>query len=112
MRSDDYGAFGLAWKSAVNLRGSYQRAERYGRVLTSVSTYEVRAEDGRIFMVLHRDGEQRLGLRLSNEQTIVAITEISREVSRRRFSPDAVHFKHPSPGDIAEHEDYFGCPVH
>ena len=80
MRCDDYGAFGLAWKSAVDLRRSYQRAERYGRVLTSVSAYEVRAEDGRVFMMLHRDGERRLGLRLSNEQTIVAITEISRYV--------------------------------
>ena len=112
MRCDDYGAFGLAWKSAVDLRGSYQRAERYGRVLTSVSAYEVRAESGRMFMMLHRDGERRLGLRLSNEQTIVAITEISREVSGQRFSPDAVYFRHPSPGDIAAHEAYFGCPVH
>jgi len=112
MRCDDYGAFGLAWKSAVDLRGSYHRAERYGRVLTSVSAYEVRAEDGRVFMMLHRDGERRLGLRLSNEQTIVAITEISREVSGRRFLPDAVYFKHKSPGDIAAHEAYFGCPVH
>lgn len=112
MRCDDYAAFGLAWKSAVDLRGSYQRAERYGRVLTSVSAFEVRAEDDRVFMMLHRDGERRLGLRLSNEQTIVAITEISREVSGRPFSPDAVYFKHKSPGDIAAHEAYFGCPVH
>ena len=112
MRCDDYGAFGLAWKSAVHLRGSYQRAERYGRVLTSVSAYEVRAEDGRMFMMLHRDGERRLGLRLSNEQTIVAIAEISREVSGQPFSPDAVYFKHKSPGDISAHEAYFGCPVH
>jgi AraC-like DNA-binding protein len=111
MRSDDYGAFGLAWKSAVNLRGSYQRAERYGRVLTSVSSYEVRVEGGRVFMMLHRAGERRLGLRLSNEQTIVAITEISREVSQRPFSPEAVYFKHGSPGDLAAHEAYFGCPV-
>ena len=33
MRCDDYGAFGLAFKSALNLRGSYQRAERYARAL-------------------------------------------------------------------------------
>ncbi|MEM7043840.1 MAG: AraC family transcriptional regulator ligand-binding domain-containing protein [Pseudomonadota bacterium] len=112
MRCDDYGAFGLAWKSAVDLRGSYQRAERYGRVLTSVSAYEVRSEHGRVYMMLHREGERRLGLRISNEQTVVAITEISREVSQRSFSPDAVYFKHPSPGDISAHEAYFGCPVH
>ena len=112
MRCDDYGAFGLAWKSAVDLRGSYQRAERYGRVLTSVSTYEVRSEGGRLYMMLHRDGERSLGLRLSNEQTVVAITQISREVSRQPFSPKAVYFKHQSPGDLSAHEAYFGCPVH
>ena len=67
MRCDDYVAFGLAWKLAVDLRDSYQRVERSGRVLTSISTYEVRAENGRIFMMLHRDGQRRLGLRLSND---------------------------------------------
>ena len=41
MRTDDYGAFGLAWKSALNLRGSFERAARYARLLTSVALYEV-----------------------------------------------------------------------
>lgn len=112
MRCDDYGAFGLAWKSAVNLRGSYQRAERYGRILTSVSLHELREEGGRNYMILHREGERRLGLRLSNEQTIVAVTQISREVSQESFSPSAVYFRHKSPGDISAHKAYFGCPVH
>ena len=112
MLCDDYGAFGLAWKSAVNLRGSYERAVRYGRVLTSVSIYEVRSEAGKNYMMLHRDGERRLGLRLSNEQTVVAIAQISREVSPRGFAPEAVYFKHPSPGSTAAYEEYFGCPVY
>lgn len=112
MRCDDYGAFGLAWKSAVDLRRSYQRAERYGLVLTSVSAHEVKTEDGKHFMMLHREGERRLGLRLSNEQTIVAIAQISREVSQESFVPEAVYFKHESPGDVSAHEAYFGCPVH
>lgn len=111
MRCDDYGAFGLAWKSAVDLRRSYQRAERYGRVLTSVSTYELRTQKSRHYLTLLREGERRRGLRLSNEQTIVAITQISREVSSLPFSPLAVYFKHPSPGDLSAHERFFGCPV-
>lgn len=111
MRCDDYGAFGLAWKSAVDLRRSFQRAERYGRVLTSVSIHELRREDGRAFMTLHRAGERR-GLSLSNEQTIVAVTQISREVSARPFSPLAVYFKHEAPADLSAHEAYFRCPVH
>lgn len=112
MRCDEYGAFGLAWKSAIDLRRSYERAERYGLVLTSVSKYTVTSENGRHFMMLHREGERGLGLRLSNEQTIVAITQISREVSQTPFAPVAVYFKHPSPGDLTAHEAYFACPVH
>ena len=85
MRCDDYGAFGLAWKSATNLRGSYERAERYARVLTSVSTYEVERVDQGAFMHLHRVGERRLGMRLSNEATIASIVSISQQVSTKLF---------------------------
>lgn len=112
MRCDEYGAFGLAWKSATNLRGSYERAERYARVLTSVSTYEVEPAEGGAFMHLHRDGEQRLGIRLSNEATIASIVSISQQASSRTFQPLAVHFKHPAPDATADHEAHFGCPVH
>jgi AraC-like DNA-binding protein len=111
MLCDDYGAFGLAWKTAPNLRASFARAERYALVLTNVSTYEFISENGKHYMALNRDGERRLGLRLSNEQTIVAVTQISREVSTDGFTPEAVYFKHPSPGDLSAHEEYFGCPV-
>ncbi len=112
MRCDEYGAFGLAWKSAADLRGSYARAERYARVLTNVSTYEVESTDGGAFMHLHRDGERRLGLRLSNEATIASIVSISQQASSGSFRPLAVYFKHPAPGSAADHEAHFGCPVH
>ena len=111
MRCDEYGAFGLAWKSAPDLRGSYARAERYARVLSSVSTYEVEPVAGGAFMHLHRDGDRRLGLRLSNEATIASIVSISRQVSTREFRPLAVHFKHAAPGSTQAHEAYFDCPV-
>ncbi len=112
MRCNDYGAFGLAWKSALNLRGSFDRAERYARVLTSVSTYEVELVDDGALMHLHRKGDRRLGMRLSNEATIASINTISREVCGSGFKPNAVFFKHQPPGSIASHQEYFGCPVH
>ena len=111
MRCDEYGAFGLAWKSALNLRGSYERAERYARVLTSVSTYEVRNTAQGAYMLLHREGERRLGLRLSNEATIASVASISQQVSSEKFTPLAIYFKHPPPSSIKEHEQHFGCPV-
>ena len=112
MRCDDYGVFGLAWKSALTLRGSYDRAERYARALTSVSTYEVEQTTDGAFMHLHRDGERRLGLRLSNEATIASIAAISREVASQPFRPVAVYFKHAAPASTRPHEAYFECPIH
>lgn len=112
MRCDDYGAFGLAWKSAPDLRGSYRRAERYARVLTNVSTYEVERTAEGAFMHLHRAGERCLGLRLSNEATVASIVSISRQASSRDFQPIAVYFKHPAPESVTGHEAYFGCPAH
>lgn len=115
MRCDEYGAFGLAWKSAPNLRGSYARAERYARVLTSVSTYEVERTDDGALMHLHRAGERQGGLRLSNEASIAAVVAISQEASAVTFQPLAVYFKHSAPNfakSAAGHEAHFGCPVH
>lgn len=112
MRCDDYGAFGLAWKTALCLGGSYARAERYGKVLTSVSSYELKLDHDRHYMHLHRAGERHLGMRISNEQTIAAITQISREVCTQVFCPEAVYFRHPAPSDVSAHLQFFGCPVH
>ena len=112
MRSNDYGAFGLSWKSAPNLRGSFERAQRYARVLTSVSTYQVEATEGGAFMHLHREGERRLGMRISNEATIASIATISQEVSSQILKPLAVYFKHAAPASIAAHEAFFGCPIY
>lgn len=112
MRSDDYGPFGFAWKSAPTLRGSFERAARHALVLTSVAGYEVEECFDGAFMHLHRDGERRLGMRLSNEATLASITAISREVSSRPFRPEAVYLKHAAPQDTEGHEAYFDCPVH
>ena len=113
MRCAEYGAFGLAWKSALNLRDSCKRAERYARVLTSVATYEAREAEEGVYMHLHRDGDREVtGLRLSNEATIASIHAISQEVSRDHFQPLAIYLKHDAPGGTAAHERHFGCPVH
>ena len=112
MQCDDYGAFGLAWKSATTLRGSYDRAQRYALVLTSVSMYEVERTFNGAFIHLHRDGERRLGLRLSNEATLASIAAISREVASSPFRALEVHIKHPAPDSTRAHEAYFECPVH
>ena len=112
MRCDDYGAFGLAWKSAPTIRDSFFRAERYARLLTSVAQYEVREHDQGAYFVLHREGERRLGMRLSNEATLASVASIIREVSPETFVPLEVHCKHPAPSSLSAHEEYFQCDLY
>lgn len=113
MRCENYGAFGLAWKSALNLLGSCERAERYARVLTNVATYQVRKTGSGVLMQLQREGDRgNLGFRLSNEATIASIAAISQEVSTARFHASAIYFKHAAPATTVAHEKHFGCAVH
>lgn len=112
MRSDEYGAFGLAWKSAPNLRGSYIRSERYGRVLGSAEAYTLEQTNDGWFFNLEKVGDGRLGQQLSNEASMSAVDVISKEVSSAAFAPLAVFFKHSQRGDVTVYRDHFGCPVH
>ena len=112
MKSDEYGAFGLAWKSAPSLRGSFVRSERYGHVLGSAETYALRQSNDGWFFNLDKAGDGRLGMRLSNEASLSAVDVISKEVSTACFMPLAVYFKHPPRGDTAVYEEHFGCPVY
>ena len=111
MRCADYKAFGLAWKSAPTLQDSFARAERYGRMLTSVSTYELETGPLTNFFIHHRAGTPCAGMGISNEQTLAAIMAIAREVVSLPFTPKAVHFKHSRPRALSAHEDYFGCRI-
>ena len=112
MKCDEYGAFGLAWKSAPNLRGSYVRSERYGQVLGSAEAYTLEStQEGWLFN-LEKAGDGRLGMQLSNEASMAAVDVISKEVSTAPFEPIAVFFKHSQRGDAGIYEAHFGCPVH
>ena len=112
MRSDEYGAFGLAWKSAPNLRGSYARSERYGHVLGSAETYSLQKTADGLFFCLEKAGDGRPGMLLSNEASMSAVDAISKEVSTAQFTPLGVYFKHAPRGDVTVYEGHFGCPVH
>ncbi|EAQ98056.1 AraC family transcriptional regulator [Congregibacter litoralis] len=112
MRSDEYGAFGLAWKTAPNLRGSYGRSQRYGHVLGSAEIYTPEQSNDGWFFSLDKAGDGRLGMLLSNEASMAAVDVISREVTTANFAPLAVYFKHAARGDVSVYETHFGCPVH
>ena len=112
MRCDDYGAFGLAFKSATDLLSSFQRVERYGRIVTSVANYTVVPGEGSAFMAVKKGDDTRLGETMVTELAVAAGTAISREVSSRAFEPVAIYFSHERPADISAFEAHFRCPVH
>jgi AraC-like DNA-binding protein len=111
MRPDDYGALGLAWKSAPTVQGSLERVERFCRLWTDNLSYEIRNRPDGIDFVVHRSGQRRLGMRLSNEATLASATSLIRQTSSPHFRPLAVSLKHPAPRSTSAHERYFGCPV-
>lgn len=111
MRLDEYGALGLAFKAATTLGASYARVARYARLWSSVVEYELRPTRGGTLFILHRAGELRLGMRLSNEATLASAVAIARQVSPAPLAPVEVMLRHPAPRRIAAHEDWFGCPV-
>ncbi|SPJ22675.1 AraC family transcriptional regulator [Palleronia abyssalis] len=111
MKLDEYGALGLAFKAATTLGASYARVERYARLWTSVVRYELRADPRGTLFILHRPGERRLGMRLSNEATLASALSIARQVSPVPVKPLEVLVRHPAPKSIIAHEDWFGCPV-
>jgi len=111
MRCDDYGALGLAFKAARDLRGSLSRVVRYARLWTDVVGYEMRPDPAGILFVVHRPGERRLGMRLSNEATLVSTISLARQVNPGPVTPLEVRVGHAAPRSIAAHEEWFGCPV-
>lgn len=111
MLCDDYGALGLAWKAALDLQGSLMRVERYARLWTGVVSYELRPHPRGTLFILHRPGERRLGMRLSNEATLASAVSITRQVSPAPFAPLEVRFRHAAPQSVAAHETWFSCPI-
>lgn len=111
MGCDDYGPFGLAFKSARDLMGSFVRVERYGRVVTSVANYSVQMGAGSAFMAIDPGPEERLGQLMTNELAIAAAVGLCREVSAEDFVPAGVFLSHAPPSNLTAYEEHFRCPL-
>lgn len=111
MLADEYGAFGLSWKAAVDVRSSCERLARYGRVLTSVARFEVRDAPEGVYVELHRAGDRRRGLFMSNENSLASVVAMCAQVSTQSFRVKTVFFSHAGPSDTSAHARHFDCPV-
>ena len=107
----DFGAVGLAWKSAPDLRRSFQRMDRYSRLFNTASTFKLVEESGRYMWTHTRTEPDRLGMHLSNEGALATYVSLCREATGPENKPRAVQFRHQACGSQKALEAYFRCPV-
>ena len=111
MRCEEYGAVGLAWKSAPTLRQSFSRMDRYARQYNKIAAF-IQEEDGDLIRWTHIAATPpRLGSRLSTEAALGTFISLCREANSPDFAPEGVEFRHEPIGTTRAVEAYFGCPV-
>lgn len=111
MRCDDYGAFGLGFKSAIDLGGSFKCVERYGKVVTNVANFSISRSSKSTWMTVPAASTDRLGEIMTTEMALAAATALSREVSGEAFSPVQLSFRHAAPEDDSFATAFFRSPV-
>jgi AraC-like DNA-binding protein len=107
----DFGAVGLAWKSAPDLRRSFQRMDRYSRLFNTASTFKLVNDSGRYLWTHTRTVPDRLGMHLSNEGALATYVSLCREATGPENRPRAIQFRHQPCGSQKALEAYFRCPV-
>jgi len=111
MRCEEYGAVGLAWKSAPTLRHSFSRMDRYSRQYNKIAAF-MQEEDSDLVRWTHVAATPpRLGSFLSTEAALGTFISLCREATRPDFAPEGVEFRHNPIGTTRAVESYFGCPV-
>lgn len=110
VKVDDFGALGLAFKTATTVREALLRLVRYILVLSDTLEYELHDVIGGGELVLSRPSHRR-GAELANECALAAITSLVRQVTDTRVTPIAVSFRHSRPASTEHHQAYFGCPI-
>lgn len=111
IRVDDFGALGLALKTASTLQDALKRLVRYILVLSDTLEYELIDEVGGGRFVMSRPGHSRGG-QLANECALAAVTSLMRQITDLQVTPVAVSFRHPRPRSEEAHRSFFGCPIH
>ena len=111
---DDFGVLGLAIKTAPDLGGALERAERYAGLLGDAVHYELRADarGGATFIVGGRPAHRR-GVAVANEGALAALLAVCRQaaVAGTALNPVSVSFAHEPIGSVEPSIAYFGCPV-
>jgi AraC-like DNA-binding protein len=88
-----------------------ETAVRFLRVRATSFRWELVRDGAVLWVVQHREGEDRIGRRLAVEATQAELVMFSRSFSGVDFAPTEVHFEHPVLGVTRAHQELFRCPV-
>ena len=113
MRCEEFGAIGLALKSAPTLRHAFLRQARYARRFNSASTFAFE-DAGAVYRFTHRSPQaSRPGAWLSSEGALATFVTLFREAAGPDLRPVRVQFRHPPQGTRRALEALFGvAPVY
>lgn len=111
MRCEEYGAVGLAWKTAPTLRHSFQRMDRYALTFNKISVFKMAQQGGEYLWTHYKPQPERLGHHLSNEAGLGTFLSLCREATTPDFAPLRVQFRHQDHGTRRAAEAFFGCEV-
>lgn len=111
VRPEDFGAMGLALKTASTVGEALARIVRYVLVITNSLEYALVDEPAGRAFVMRRRPPHRLGAGIANEGALAAVTSLLRQITDAPVAPTAVSFRHPAPASVAAHEAFFGGAV-
>lgn len=111
LHPDDFGALGLAIKTAPTIRAALERLVRYVLVLSDTLRYELAAEPGGSVFALVGRPHHRSGAAIANECALAAVTTMLRVAAGTDLEPELVEFQHGAPDSARHHTEFFGSPV-
>lgn len=105
------GALGYAWLSSENLKNALSRFQRYSRVVSEGSFFELEETPKYLGLTLHyRSISKQLPYRVDGFMAIMLA--MCKANYGKHFVPAEVHFKHSEPENTQPYTDLFQCPVY
>lgn len=108
MRCDEFGLFGLAFKSAPTLRQGFQRIWRYTQLHNRVSDFSAEQIGNQFGWTMLAPQINRMGAYLSVEAALATTLTLCRETTDKTLRPRHVQFTHDREGSVDALVEHFG----
>lgn len=96
--------------SSATFGDGIKRALSYQRLLSDASHASIVEEDERVYILVESSSQRVVGLRHLSECMALGLIRFFQYVTDGAFAPSEIHFMHPAPSNLTEHERIFSCP--